>query len=93
MPTRVLCMKQVFLALMQKQITCCDHSSFVMVSSHRKPEAEISLTFVGRSLIRRLNSEHLGHDYVTDVISFSLSLSQKARPKKLREYPLSFDIS
>lgn len=49
-----------------------------LVSSHRKPEAEISLTFVGRSLIRRLNSEHLGHDYVTDVISFSLSEPDEA---------------
>jgi probable rRNA maturation factor len=49
-----------------------------LVSFHRKPEAEISLTFAGRSLIRRLNNEHLGHDYVTDVISFSLSEPDEA---------------
>ncbi|MCE5270513.1 rRNA maturation RNase YbeY [bacterium] len=49
-----------------------------LMRTHRKPEAEVSLTFVGRSLIRRLNREYLGHDYVTDVISFSLSEPEEA---------------
>ncbi len=48
-----------------------------LMSRQGTTEAEISLTFVGRSLIRRLNREYLGHDYVTDVISFSLSEPQE----------------
>ena len=36
-------------------------------------EAEVSLCFVGRDMIRSLNRQYLGHDYVTDVISFDLS--------------------
>ncbi len=35
--------------------------------------AELSVSFVGRSMIRRLNRDYLGHDRVTDVISFNLS--------------------
>jgi probable rRNA maturation factor len=36
-------------------------------------QAELSVSFVGRSMIRRLNSDYLNHDRVTDVISFNLS--------------------
>ncbi len=35
--------------------------------------AELSVSFVGRSFIRRLNRDYLNHDRVTDVISFNLS--------------------
>lgn len=35
--------------------------------------AEVSVSFVGRGLVRRLNTEYLGHDWVTDVIAFDLS--------------------
>lgn len=35
--------------------------------------AELSFSFVGRKLIRRLNREYLDHDWVTDVIAFDLS--------------------
>ncbi len=34
--------------------------------------ARISVTFLGREAMRRLNREHLGHDRPTDVISFAL---------------------
>src|SRR6187402_2660849 len=35
--------------------------------------AEISLALVDDAAIHRVNREHLGHDYPTDVISFVLS--------------------
>lgn len=34
--------------------------------------AEIAVTFLGPGRMRALNREHLGHDRVTDVISFAL---------------------
>ena len=33
----------------------------------------ISVTFLGRDSMRRLNAEHKGHDRPTDVLSFSLA--------------------
>jgi probable rRNA maturation factor len=35
-------------------------------------DALISVTFVGREAMRRLNAEHKGHDEVTDVLTFAL---------------------
>jgi probable rRNA maturation factor len=35
-------------------------------------DALISVTFLGRDAMRRLNAEHKGHDYPTDVLTFSL---------------------
>lgn len=40
--------------------------------SERK-KALISVTFVGRDSMRRLNARHTGHDRPTDVLTFSLS--------------------
>jgi probable rRNA maturation factor len=34
--------------------------------------AAISVTFLGRDSMRRLNAEHKGHDRPTDVLSFAL---------------------
>jgi len=34
--------------------------------------ALVSVTFVGREVMRRLNAEHKGHDRPTDVLSFAL---------------------
>jgi probable rRNA maturation factor len=36
-------------------------------------EALISVTFLGRDSMRRLNAEHTGHNYPTDVLTFSLT--------------------
>jgi probable rRNA maturation factor len=36
-------------------------------------EALISVTFLGRDSMRRLNAEHKGHDHPTDVLTFSLA--------------------
>jgi probable rRNA maturation factor len=36
-------------------------------------EAQISVTFLGRDAMRRLNAEHKGHDCPTDVLTFALS--------------------
>ena len=35
--------------------------------------ALISITFLGRDAMRRLNAEHKGHDRPTDVLSFALA--------------------
>jgi probable rRNA maturation factor len=35
-------------------------------------EASISVTFLGRDAMRRLNATHKGHDWPTDVLSFAL---------------------
>ncbi len=35
-------------------------------------EASISITFLGRDAMRRLNARHKGHDRPTDVIAFAL---------------------
>ena len=34
--------------------------------------ARISVAFVGRDTMRRLNAEHKGHDWPTDVLTFAL---------------------
>jgi len=36
-------------------------------------EALISVTFLGRDAMRRLNAEHKGHDRPTDVLTFALT--------------------
>jgi probable rRNA maturation factor len=43
-----------------------------VLRSERK-DALISVTFVGREAMRRLNAEHKGHDEVTDVLTFALT--------------------
>jgi probable rRNA maturation factor len=35
-------------------------------------EALVSVTFLGRDSMRRLNAEHKGHDRPTDVLTFAL---------------------
>jgi probable rRNA maturation factor len=42
------------------------------VLAGERRRARISVTFLGRDAMRRLNAEHLGHDRPTDVISFGL---------------------
>lgn len=36
-------------------------------------DALISVTFLGRDAMRRLNAEHKGHDRATDVLSFAMA--------------------
>jgi probable rRNA maturation factor len=43
-----------------------------VLRSERRP-ALISVTFVGRDAMRRLNADHKGHDYPTDVLTFALT--------------------
>ena len=59
-----------------------------LLSSHGVTESELSLTFVGRDRIRRLNRQYLGRDRVTDVIAFDLSGDQG----KAGDRPLVGDI-
>jgi probable rRNA maturation factor len=42
------------------------------VLRHERREALISVTFLGRDAMRRLNAEHKGHDRPTDVLTFAL---------------------
>ncbi len=60
-----------------------------VLREHLSAEAELSVTFVGERLIRRLNREYLRHDWVTDVISFDLSGQGAGRPE---HFPLVGDI-
>jgi probable rRNA maturation factor len=60
-----------------------------LLESHRIAEAELSLTFVGRDRIRRLNREYLGRRGSTDVIAFDLT--DPAESEKRRS-PLMGDI-
>ena len=43
-----------------------------VLAGEKQRGASVSITFVGPARMRTLNREHLGHDYVTDVISFAL---------------------
>ncbi len=50
-------------------------------------EGLVSVTFLGRDAMRRLNAAHKGHDYPTDVLTFALevppgglSVSRSASP-------------
>lgn len=42
----------------------------VLTQEHK--QGLISVTFLGRDSMRRLNAEHKGHDYPTDVLTFAL---------------------
>jgi probable rRNA maturation factor len=44
----------------------------VRVLRGERRRARVAITFVGKRQMQRLNAEHLGHDYATDVITFSL---------------------
>ena len=46
----------------------------------RVHDALVSITFVDRETIARLNSKHLGHRGVTDVISFNFVRARPADP-------------
>lgn len=35
-------------------------------------EANLSITFLGRDAMRRMNAQYKGHDYPTDVLTFAL---------------------
>jgi probable rRNA maturation factor len=42
------------------------------VLRRERREALVSVTFLGRDSMRRLNAEHKGHDQPTDVLTFTL---------------------
>jgi probable rRNA maturation factor len=42
------------------------------VLRRERREALVSVTFLGRDSMRRLNAEHKGHDQPTDVLTFAL---------------------
>jgi probable rRNA maturation factor len=43
-----------------------------LVLRSERRDALISVTFLGRDAMRRLNAEHKGHDHPTDVLTFTL---------------------
>jgi probable rRNA maturation factor len=45
-----------------------------LVLRSERRDALISVTFVGRDSMRRLNAEHKGHDRPTDVLTFALAI-------------------
>ncbi|MBF0569976.1 MAG: rRNA maturation RNase YbeY [Candidatus Omnitrophica bacterium] len=52
-------------------------------------QAELSIVFLTGAAMRRLNRESLGHDFVTDVITFDLA--DVGRKKDRKKYCLSVD--
>ena len=44
-----------------------------VLRGERRLGALISITFLGRDAMRRLNADHKGHDRPTDVLSFALA--------------------
>jgi probable rRNA maturation factor len=47
-------------------------SALLFLLRHGLRSAELSLVFVTGQSIRKINREHLGHDYVTDIVTFDL---------------------
>ena len=45
----------------------------LVLASHRRERASISIALVDDAAIHAVNRTHLGHDWPTDVISFPLS--------------------
>ncbi|MBF0504329.1 MAG: rRNA maturation RNase YbeY [Candidatus Omnitrophica bacterium] len=43
------------------------------LSKFKCPSGSLSIVFVGVRRMRTINKKYLGHDYVTDVLSFELS--------------------
>jgi probable rRNA maturation factor len=50
-----------------------------VLSSERR-EGLVSVTFLGRDSMRRLNAAHKGHDRPTDVLTFALEAPPVSRP-------------
>ena len=44
------------------------------VLREERREATISVTFLGRDAMRRMNAEHKSHDHPTDVLTFALKV-------------------
>jgi len=53
------------------------HAAAVTLKSEKVRDAMLSITFVGRAAISRLNRRYLGHEGATDVISFGLERVSK----------------
>jgi probable rRNA maturation factor len=49
-----------------------------LVLRSERRDALISVTFLGRDAMRRLNAEHKGHDHPTDVLTFALASPAQA---------------
>lgn len=54
-----------------------------LLAATGRPDAALSLTFVGDAAMRRINREHRGKDRTTDVLSFPL-FAPFAVPKRAR---------
>ncbi len=54
-----------------------------LLAATGRPDAALSLTFVGDAAMRRINREHRGKDCTTDVLSFPL-FEPFAVPKRAR---------
>lgn len=49
-----------------------ERSATALLGATGRPQATLSLTFVGDAAMRRLNREYRGHDRTTDVLSFPM---------------------
>jgi probable rRNA maturation factor len=55
-------------------------AAIAALRSERVKDAMLSITFVGRATISRLNRRYLGHHGATDVISFGLGRAGRRGP-------------
>ena len=49
-----------------------ERAALLFLAYHKVAPAALSLVFVTGRIIRKINQVHLGHDYVTDIITFDL---------------------
>ncbi|MGB9771796.1 MAG: rRNA maturation RNase YbeY [Candidatus Kapaibacteriota bacterium] len=75
--------------------------SIANVFEHFGEDASINVVLLTEEEIRKMNKEYLGHDYVTDVISFNLSdgeslfgevyICLEQAERQAREYSVTFE--
>jgi probable rRNA maturation factor len=78
-----------------------ERSAQALLAAVERPEATLSLSFVGDAAMRRLNREHRGKDRTTDVLSFPLyppfRVPKRARPGRpevmLGDIVISLDVA
>jgi len=58
-------------AALRKLVVICHPEPFASLEG-RLREGSLSIVFVGTKRMRAINKKYLGHDYVTDVLTFDL---------------------
>lgn len=70
-----------------------------VISSEDKKEGEISYIFCADEYLHKINLEHLGHDTLTDIISFDYSIGNEISGdifisiERVKDNALDFNVS